>query len=458
MSQVAHQTGSRGVIPLGVPADPVIADGAGIELSIGVAVVVLFFGLLFGWSLFARLDSAAYAQGSVTVEGHRQTIQHKEGGVVSAIYVHDGDVVRPGQVLISLAPAEVAAAERSMSSQVIGLQAQHARLQAEITGRGVVVPPPEFAALTGDDRAEADRAMALQRNEMRARADSLSTQRAVLREREAQLSQTITGYSDQIKSTDRQYQLIGDELKGTQDLADRGYASINRVRALQRDQAGLTGQRADYVANIARSQAQISETHMQGLSLGADRAESTAKDLRDTEFQINDALPKLKQLKEQLAATEIRSPVAGQVVGLSVFTVGGVVAPGQKLMDIVPTKAPLVVDAQIGAQNFDGLHIGQETELKIASMHDRNLPIVKGRITQLSNDSLVDEKTGARYYTLEVTVSDAEAEKIRELRGPNGGMRAGLPVQVIIPLRKRTAFQYLTDPLTQAIWTSFREQ
>ena len=434
-----------------------LEDRPGGELRLGLIIAFLFFGLFLGWSLFARLDAAAFAQGALAVEGHRQTIQHKDGGIVSAINVKDGDHVAKGEVLISLAPAEVEAAERSMSSQVIGLEAQHARLDAEREHRAMV-RPAEFAALTGADQDEADRAMRLQENEMHARAGAISSQKSVLAQRATQLQRSIEGYDQQIGTTEQQSRLIGDELSGTQSLAKRGYASENRVRALQRDQAGLSGQRADFAANAARSAAQIGETRMQALSLDTDRAENIAKDLRDTDFQLNDLLPKLKALKEQLAQTQIRSPVDGQVVGLTVFTVGGVVAPGQKLMDIVPAAAPLVIDAQLPAQSMDGLYIGQTAEVKIASMHDRALPILKGEITRMSGDSFTDEKTGARYYTLEVTVPTAEAAKIRELRGPNGAMRAGLPASIIVPLRKRTAFQYLTDPLTQAVWTSFRER
>jgi HlyD family secretion protein len=197
---------------------------------------------------------------------------------------------------------------------------------------------------------------------------------------------------------------------------------------------------------------------MQGISLGTNRAEEIAKDLHDVNFQIDDLLPKLAPLKEALAQTKIRAPVSGEVVGLQVFTVGGVIAPGEKLMDIVPKNAPMVIEAQIPANNMDGLYVGQSTEVRITSMHDRRLPILRGSITELSADSMVDEKSGQRYYTMEVTVPEAEAKKIDELRGPNGGLRIGLPVQVVVPLRKRTAWQYLTEPLTQAFGKSFRER
>jgi HlyD family secretion protein len=438
-------------------AQDVMKDGAASQLLLGAVVAGLFFVGFLGWAVLTPLDAAAYGQGTIAVEGHRQTIQHKDGGIITALNVQEGSHVTAGQVLISLAPAEVEAAERSMAAQVIGLEAQHARLQAEQNGSSAIKPPEDFALLTGQSRVEAEQAMELQRREMRARASSLSSQEAVLHQRAAQIQRAIEGYDNQISTTMTQSGLINDELKGTKSLAAHGYASQNRVRALERDDAGLAGQRADLAANAARSQAQIGETQMQALSLKNDKAENTAKDLRDAEFQLDDLLPKLKALKEQLAQTEIRAPVAGQVVGLTVFTVGGVVTPGAKLMDIVPDNAPLVIEAQLPPNNADQIYAGQKTEVRITSMNDRHLPILTGTISRISADSFVDEKSGAHYFTIEVTIPDDEAAEIRNIRGPRAGLRAGLPVQVVIPLRKRTAFQFLLEPLSQAIWKSGHE-
>ncbi|WP_254600886.1 HlyD family type I secretion periplasmic adaptor subunit [Caulobacter sp. S45] len=446
------------MLPTRLEGEVALHDGASRDILVGAGVATLFFGAFLGWSMFARLDAAAYAQGSISVEGHRQTVQHRDGGLVSGLYVKEGDRVKAGQVLISLAPVEIQAEETSMASQVIGLEAQRARLMAELRGDSTITPPKEFATLTGFDSAEAKDALRLQSNEMQARRQALAGQKSVLKERQAQLDKAIEGYQAQVVTNDRQASLIGDELKGTQDLAAKGFASQNRVRALQRDDAGLAGTRADLMASTARSRAQITETAMQALSLNTDRAQEDAKDLRDVESQLNDVLPKLEALKIQLANLQIRAPVSGQVVGLSVFTVGGVISAGQKLMDIVPSAAPLVIDAQVPAASMDGLYVGQSTEIRIASMQDRKLPILNGRITKLSADSLADEKTGARYFTMEVTVPIGEAALLKELRGSAGTLRAGLPVQVMVPLRKRTAFQYLTEPLTQAMWTAGRER
>ncbi|HYG25321.1 MAG TPA: HlyD family efflux transporter periplasmic adaptor subunit, partial [Caulobacteraceae bacterium] len=162
--------------------------------------------------------------------------------------------------------------------------------------------------------------------------------------------------------------------------------------------------------------------------------------------------------REQLARALIRAPATGKVVGLSVHTVGGVVQPGQTLMEIVPRNADLVIRARVSPDDADDLRVGQETEIRIPAFHERNLPILEGRITGVSADSFVDEKSGASFFTVDVVVPPAEAAKIARVRGADAGLRPGLPVEVVVPLRKRTALQYFFEPLQQSVWRSFREQ
>jgi HlyD family secretion protein len=180
--------------------------------------------------------------------------------------------------------------------------------------------------------------------------------------------------------------------------------------------------------------------------------------LRDVEFQLNDAEPKLRAAQDALSREQVRAPASGQVVGLSVFTVGGVIAPGQKLMDIVPTNAGLVIEARVNPQDADEVHVGQEVEVKFPSLHDRTLPVLRGSLTKLSADSFADEKSGQRYFTAEATVPESVIERLKLAENGQFQLKAGLPAQVLIPLRKRTAWQYLTQPLAEAIWRTGREK
>ncbi|MBC6981681.1 HlyD family type I secretion periplasmic adaptor subunit [Caulobacter sp. 17J80-11] len=441
----------------GPSPDPEITDAPGRELWIGSAVAGMFFVLFLGWAALAPLDAGAYAHGQVVVSGSRQAVQHREGGVVSAIHVKEGDEVAQGQVLIEINASELRATERALSSQVLALQAQRARLLAERDRLSTLRPPAEFAGLPAEDRALADEAMRLQQLQFDARRRSLQAQRGVLSQRVSQLDQQIEGYNRQIGSNREQQRLIEEELTGLKSLAERGYAPQTRVRAVERTAAALEGDYGAYRAEVAKSHEAIGETRMEIVSLDRRMIEDVADQLRQTEDRLNEVAPRLTAARDQLGRAQVRAPASGEVVGLSAHTVGGVVQPGQTLMEIVPKAAPLVIEAQVQPNDADDLHVGQATEVRFSAFHERDLPIVHGRLTRLSADSFVDERTGLRFFRAEVSVPPQEMAALRQVRGVEAVLKPGLPAEVVVPLRKRTALDYFLEPLQQSLWRSFRE-
>ncbi|QJU57109.1 HlyD family type I secretion periplasmic adaptor subunit [Sphingomonas sp. AP4-R1] len=427
------------------------------EARLGWIVVALFFGLFLGFASFIRMDSAAQADGVVKVSGSRRAVQHRDGGVVSALHVREGQRVKAGDILIELAGAEVAANERGLASQVIGLQAQHARLLAERQGQTSFAAPAEFASLTGADRQLADDAMRLQRGEMAARGQALSAQKNVLHQQAAQLSSKITGIDQQIASTKRQSELFNDQLSGMRELATKGFASVNRVRELERAQAQLGGDTANLAASGASTRQQIGETRMQALSMDSQRLQQIADDLQKTESAINETLPRWQAARNQVEATRVRAPASGQVVGLTVFTVGAVITPGQKILEVVPDATPLVIEPMISPTDASDLAVGQTAEVRFPSLHGRGLPVFEGKITRMSADSFVDEKSGARFYTAEVTVPPETLDALKRVDA-SLSIKPGLPAQIIVPLKKRTLLSYLIEPISQSLWRSGRER
>ena len=451
---------ASGAIRLTYPAShetPVIDDRPDRDMRTGIIIAFLFFVVFLGWAAFARLDAAAYAPGRLTVEGQRQSVQHRDGGVIGAIFVKEGQHVRQGQPLMELAAADVRAQARMYSAQYIGFQAQRARLMAEQLGAGHVEWPAEFATLQGQEKEDAQEAIKLQTTQFDSRASVLTAQTGVLREQAGQVQETARGYRSQLAASTEQARLIGEELDSLRDVADKGFVSKSRIRALERALADLQGQEGQYSASIARSGAEAGENRLKALEAEKAYRERAASELRDVEFSLNEIAPKYRAAKDQLARLEIRAPATGIVVGLSVFTVGGVIAPGQKLMDVVPDHAGLVIEARISPEDIDDLKVGQDAQIRFNSLHERDLPIMDGRITRLSADSFQDEKTGQSFYTGEITVPSKELDIIRSRRGEDFNLKAGMPVQVLVPLRARTALQYALEPLTQSLWLSFRE-
>ncbi len=392
------------------------------------------------------------------MSGQRQAVQHRDGGLIGEILVEEGDQVEMGQVLMRLAAAEVRAQERSVAAQAIGLMAQRARLQAEQLGLTTITPPAEFAELDGEDRATAAEALRLQQAQLRTRASLLAAQRGVIRQQSAQAVQEGEGYRRQTASATEQARLITEELESLRPLAEKGLVAKNRILALQRAKAELEGRGGQNAATMARSREAVIQAQHQMLEAERSHQERIASELREVEAALLDVQPRLRAARDQLARTEIRAPASGTVVGLTVFTPGGVIAPGQKLMDIVPDRTPLVIEAKISPADADDLSVGQLTRVRFSSLHESTLPDLEGSLTLLSADSFVDEQTGQSFFRAEVTVPHDQLQLIQDRRGEEFALRPGLPVEVLIPLRQRTALQYAFEPLTGAFWKAFREQ
>lgn len=446
----------------GTPAAPTQSttrpdDSMRRELRIGGLIAGMFFVVFLGWAALAPLDAGAYASGKIVVSGNRQAVQHRDGGVVSALHVQEGQEVRSGEVLVEISAGELRASERGLTGQVLALLAQRARLTAERDNLRSVSTPPEFRTLTGEDAALANEALELQRQQFAARGGSRGNQIGVLTQRIQQLNQQIIGLDRQIASNREQRRLIGEELAGMQSLADQGFAPMNRVRALERQAAALDGEEGSLRASVARAREAIGETRMQMLSVGSETDEEVADLLRQVQVQLDELNPRLTAAREQLARAQVRSPASGRVVGLSVFTVGGVVQPGQMLMEVVPEEAALIISAEVSPTDADDLRVGQETEVRFSAFRERDLPILHGTVTDISADSFTEEQTGRSFFRITVEVPPSEIDKIEQVRGEDTGLIPGLPVEVVVPLRKRTALQYFFEPLTQGLWRSFRE-
>lgn len=402
------------------------ADAGGGEIRAGLLAIALFFGAFGGWAAFAPLDAAVVAPGVVVVAGNRQTVQHREGGTVTALAVREGDQVRSGQVLIELGAPEVIAQERGLLSQVVDLQMQRARLTAERSGSSDLAPPAEWSTLSPEDRAVAD--IAFERHRREAGRGAWSPYDA-----------RIAGYRGEIVSLDRQEALLNEELRGMRALAAEEMAPMTRVRALERNVAEMQGRRSELSALIASTQQERYE------------------ELRRVDARLSELTPQLSAARERLEATRLRAPADGRVVGLTVFTVGGVVRGGDRLMDIVPDNQELIIQAQVRPEDADDLAPGQRTEVRFTSFGG-DVPTVFGEVRQISADRFTDERSGRPYFEMQVIVPRDQLTRLESADAGARRLRPGLSAEVIVPTRKRTALQYLLEPLDQALWRSGREQ
>ncbi len=414
-----------------------------------------FIGLL-GWATLMPLDAGAVAQGMIAVAGNKQVVQHQYGGVITSLSVQEGQDVKKGDVLLQVSGGQLLAAERGMTGELFTLYAQRARLEAELSGAAEMKLPVELQNLPALDQPLADQAMNGQRTLLNARRSARSDERSVLKRRIAQNQSQIGAYEHQMGSNKEQQRLLGEELVGVREMAAKGYYPVNRLRETERDAARLNGDYGALRADVARTGQAIGETQMQIVTLGSKALEEVATEMRDVQLRIGDTQPKLFATREQLSQSSIRATASGKVVGLQVHTVGGIVAAGQTLMEIVPQNRDLLIEAKLSPTDADDVRMGMETQIRFSGVQERSLPILHGKVSKVSADSMEDQRTGVRYFTMEVTIPSSEQEKVHKAHGV--ALSAGLPADVMVTLRSRTAFSYLVEPFTKMLWTSGHEQ
>lgn len=428
------------------------------EIRVGLAGGI---GLLLGsllWAGVARLDAAVMAPGVIEVAGDRRLIQSPTEGAVAAVRVHEGQHVTAGQILIELQSSASNARERALAVRVISTEAEVARLTAEQEGANHVEEPVRFASLSGDDLLEAERAMALARAELTADRDVDRGQGQILRQRQQQIGQQIRGYSEQNEANARQRAISGQELTGLQELLARGFASRNRVLEMQRSAAALEGESGAQDAEIAQLKSATGEVQLQLSQYRQQAAEKRSEEIRTAQSDLQELLPEWHAARDALAQSLITAPVSGTVMGLELHGSGSVAAIGQTLLSLVPDDQSVKVEARVSINDANDLRVGQPVTVRITGLEGHGNPVVRGRIAWVSPDSFTDEHAGISFFKAGITILPVDLSELARGSDLLSPLRAGTPVTVEVPLRKRTALSYLIEPLAQAWHTSLSER
>lgn len=415
---------------------------------VGFATIAVAFGGFGTWAALAPLDAAAVARGEVKVESYRKTIQHMEGGIVRSILVRDGDPVQAGQPLVLLDDTAIRARWTQLTFQYWDTQAARARLLAERAEAAAV----DFSAMPEHDHPRAREVMRAQDQLFKARRAMLDGQVAVLKKRMVLYEREADALAAEQQSADRQLQLIQQEIKSTQYLVDRGLGRMPQLLSLKREGERLTGQRDDYGARIARLRQAQASTELDIANITYKHMDDVAHDLSEAESRARDVEQQLAAATDSLKRTVVRSPQAGVVVGLNVHTIGGVVQPGDALMDVVPRNESLVVEARLAPEDIDRVHAGREARVRFRTFLHGLTPPATGRVTNVSADLFHDERTGQPYYQARVAL---DPDSVAKLPGP---LTPGMQTDVLITTGRRTPLEYLIDPLGRVISMAMREK
>jgi HlyD family secretion protein len=416
--------------------------------SLALAVLILGFGL---WSTLTTLAGAVVASGRIEVEQNRQVVQHPDGGVVAEILVAEGQGVEAGAILIRLDGTLLQSERSIVLGQLHELTARNARLEAERDDSPAVTFPPDLLEQAAKDEALAA-LLAGQDRLFQARRDSALKIVDQLSRRIDQTRAQIEGIDAQSAALQTQLGLIKDELASQQALLDKGLAQASTVLALQREEARLMGLVGELIASRAQAEARITETEIEASRVSASRIEEAVQQLRDIGPAILELQERLAVLTERIARLDIRAPVSGIVLGLTVTTPRSVIRAADPVLYLVPQDRPLVIAAQVPPIHIDQIHVGQAVELVFSAFSSRTTPHLKGKVAKVSADAFTDQATQASYYRAEIVLDEGE---IAKLEGQT--LLPGMPVDAFIQTDARTPLAYLIKPFTDYFARAFRE-
>ncbi len=416
-----------------------------------IVVLVGFCGFML-WALLAPLDKGVPLSGTVAKESNRQAVQHQGGGTVQEILVKDGDRVKRGQVLARMNPIMARSAFEVTEGQYLTARAVEARLVAEMANRRSIDFPEELKKRRNDPRVA--EIMSLQEQLLISRQMSLQNEQASIEENIAGLKLQIRGLQESRDSKKEQVEILKEQLSGMRDLAKEGYVARNRLLDLERTYAQLGGAISEDIGNIGRAQRQVLELGLRRSQRVQDYQKEVRSSLTEVQKEAQALAARMDAQQFELQSVEVKAPADGIVVGLAVFTNGGVIPSGFKMMDIVPSDDPLVVEGQLPVNLVDKVHAGLPVELMFSAFNTNKTPHIEGEVTQVSADRSVDEHTGMPYYKVRVKVTADGAKKIAANKL---NIIPGMPVELFVKTGERTMMNYLIKPILDRAQSSMSE-
>jgi membrane fusion protein, protease secretion system len=446
------KAGAPAVEVLGAGLPPTLNTDETRYVRIGWTIVLVGICGSLLWATLAPLAKGVPVEGTVVVTGNRKEIQHPTGGIISEILVQDGDRVKAGQVLVRMNDVQVRAQADSVRAQYLSELAVRARLTAEATGAKTITFAPELLEAAKAQNQQVISDMQLQEQLLQSRRQALQSSTAALRE-------TAQGYSAQLAATNqsRTYKLaeqkaLGSQLDGMRKLADEGYAPRTRLQDLERESARLDGELSGQIGATGQLSSQIAEARLHIVQQQDDYMKEVRTQLTDVQRDTEALRAKLDASNFELANAEVRSPVDGTVVGVNVFTDGGVVGAGAKLMEVVPSGEPLEAEGELPVNLVDKVKEGLPVEMMFTAFNQNSTPRIPGKLTFISADRLVNEHTGQPYYRVRAKVTPEGMKMLAHL-----DVKPGMPVEVFINAGQRSMMSYLLKPVIDRAHSALSE-
>ncbi len=415
-------------------------------ISFGLLVIFSVFGLLGGWMYYAPLASSSVAIGKVSAGSAKKSVQHLEGGIVEAIHVKDGDVVKKGDVLVELEEIQIKERLNILEVQYQNMIALYARLKAQRDDKKSIT----FSTDSTDKTIMQD-----EKNIFITTKKSMQDEETINRQRIVQLRSQISGLKSLLASKDRRIKSISVEIKEWKILFEQRLVDKLRIRELERENNMIEGDIANTRSEIARLQEQISEVKTQQLLRKKEFLKEVLNQMVAVKSQMSDVKSKIIATQDTLNRTTILSPADGTIIGLSIETIGGVVSPGKEIMGIVPETSKLIIIAQVNTTDIDKVKVGLLSDVMFSAFDMRQVNVIEGKVIHVSADSFINEVTGAPYYEAKIELTPKGIKQLKEYKFT---LVAGMPAEVMIKIGDRTALSYLIKPFKDMIVRGFNEE
>ena len=428
------------------PAPRTDMGGAG---RLGALAAILLLGGLGFWADQTRINGAVLAPGAVVAPGKPKTVQHLDGGIVAEILVEDGDRVEAGAPLVRLDATALRANLDIYLVRLAGALSLRDRLIAERDGA---------AALSFDDAPDLPEAAlsAARRGQdaiFAARLEVQQGRRAQLQEKIAQYANQQAGVAALMAAKEEQLASLEEEIAAKRRLTEQGHLRLPDLLAIQRARADLVGQIQEHVSERARIANSVRDTELEISILGLERREDAAARLSEAQAEIDELRQQILATAKQLDRVEIRAPVAGSVHELQTVTIGGVVAPGGPIAQIVPSGGGFLFETRIDPTAADQVHPGQGARLRFSAFSQDAAPELNATVRWISADTVMDEATGAAFYRARLDVSEEELARLNGLE-----LSPGMPVEAFLQTGERSVLSYLVKPLIDQAVRAFREE
>ena len=415
---------------------------------VGYVMLLVTFSLFGGWAALAPLDSSALAPGVVTVKSYRKTVQHLEGGIVRELRVHDGDLVKTGDVLLVLDNTQARSDMETTRSQLIAALQLQARLEAERDAlpEPVAVPTLDLADPRVQEARDSEARI------FQTRRTSLLGEIGLQETTIGQIEEQVRGFKAIIASKQMLAASYQEEIVDLRALLAEGYVDKQRLREQERSLARLQTEIAESQSEIAQARVHVDEAKLKILQLKKAFASEVAGLLGDARTKVYELRERLATLQDRDQRTDILAPESGMVMGMTVHTLGAVVSPGTALLDIVPANEELIVEAQVSPMDIDRIALGKLADIRFSAFKSSTTPVIEGRLVQISADRLINKDTGAAYYLARVALTDKGRQTLGNLT-----LVPGMPVEVLVNTGARTLLQYLIQPASNVYARSLIE-